>query len=179
MLGGSIALTFGLIWLCIGLFIIAFMNGFWIVIAGLWSNKIAYNESLNELVNSMREMPSEHWKALGLNFPELRIHVENSQPVQFIEDTDLRLDYFQRFMNDSDNYQTAAMRLYGDKTIARSQYSEWIGFLKFKEAIIENSASGNHSYLWRTGKKQWLEQCYLGRSIGLLDLNQIEQEISA
>jgi hypothetical protein len=165
-------------WFSIGLWFLGCLAALWIFISGLWQAKTDYNFSLAEVAKQIREMNPEQWQALGIRYPELRIRW-HGKPIAFLEDTDIRIDYLQKFIDDGDEYQFAPERLYGDGTQLRNQWRMTRDWLIEKQFVIENSASGNHSWLWRSGRRGQLISMYLREDSALQNLNDLEADQSA
>jgi len=160
-------------WFSIGLWFLGTLAAIWIFIAGLWQSKSDYNLSLARVAEQIRMMNPEQWNALGIRYPELRIKF-HGKPIQYLEDSDIRLECFQKFLDDSDEYQFAPERLYGDGTQLRNQWRMSRDWLIGKGFIIDNSAAGNHTWLWRTGRRQQLISMYFPPEISMVDLNQTD-----
>ena len=155
----------------IGLWFLGTLAALWIFIAGLWKSRADYNYSIVAVAHEIKEMNPDQWQALGISFPELRIRWDG-KPINYIEDTDIRLENFQRFLDDSDDMQFAPERLYGDGTQMRRQWMMCRDYLIERNFLIENSASGNHSWLWRTGRRRQLINMYFQQPIILKDMNE-------
>ena len=165
-------------WLAIGLWSLGSLAGIWIFLAGLWQVKSDYNYSLVEVARQIREMQPEQWQALGIRYPELRIRWRG-KPIAYLEDSDIRVEDLQRFVDDSDEYQFAPERLYGEGTRTRAQWKLCRDWLIDQHFLIDNSAGGNHSWLWRSGRRGQLISMYLIPELKLKNLNDLEAEPSA
>lgn len=147
-------------WLGAALMLIGVLGALWIMAAGAWEAKASYNSSLARVAEAIKDLNPDQWQAIGIRFPELRVRYQG-QPVRYLEDTEIRMEAFERFMADSSTDAVAPQRYYGDGTALRRQWHAWIGWLTRQGYIIPNSASGNHSLLWRPGRHQQLMQMYL------------------
>ena len=117
---GSLLIT-EFFWMSIGLWFLGTLAALWIFIGGLWLSKALYNYSIVAVAHEIKEMNPEQWQALGIRFPELHIHYEGSA-ISYLENTSIRMDHFERFINDSDDIQFAPERLYGEGTRDRHQW---------------------------------------------------------
>jgi hypothetical protein len=160
-------------WLGLALYGIGILATLWIVFAGVLDARSEFNISMVSMAKAISELSPDQWQALGIAFPHLRVRW-HGKPIEYIDDTDVRLDAFEIFMRDSNEYETAPQRNYGDDTLLRRQWHLWIAYLKANDHIIADSASGNHSYLWRGGAFQHLRK-FLKMPV-LVDLNELEVE---
>lgn len=145
----------------------------WIFFIGIWQARSAYNSTLSDVAREVRLMNPEQYDALGIHFPELRIHY-HGKPVSYLEDTSVRMEHFKKFLEDSDEVQFAPERLYGDGTQMRRQWTLCRDWLIEMDFLIQNSAAGNHSWLWRTGRRSQLFSMYFSQPLELIDLNELE-----
>jgi hypothetical protein len=152
----------------------------WILIAGLWETKRTYNDSLADVARAIAQLDPSRWSALGIKFPELRIRFQG-EPVTYFEDTDILHKCLVQFLEDSDDVSFAAERLYNDtdqirdmlgltREQVREQWRMAVEFLTVQKHLIENSASGNRTYLWRTGRRQMLMDKYVRSMLKIEEL---------
>lgn len=167
---GSLLLI-DMFWMSIGLWLLGTLAATWIFIAGLWKSRADYNYSIVAVAHEIKEMNPEQWQALGIRFPELRIRY-HGKPISYIEDTDIRSEWMKQFLDDSDEYQFAPERLYGEGTQARKQWMLVRDFLISEGYLIDQSAAGNHSWLWRTGRRRQLLTMYFDQPLVLQNLNE-------
>ena len=158
----AVLLTYSSI-LAAALFVISIVASIWMLIAGLYQVRIAYNYSIVAIAEQVKSMDPERYRALGIAIPELRVYPSVEGPVLLMEDTEIRLDSFVQFMNDSDEYQFAPQRLYGDGTLMRRQWFMAVNWLVKRGHLIESSASGSHTYLWRSGRRTQVMREYLNK----------------
>lgn len=149
------------------------LSALWIFYVGTLQARSDYNHSMVSMAEAISKLSPDQWQALGIAFPHLRVRW-HGKPIEYVDDTDIRLEAFERFMQDSNEYQVAPERTYGDGTLLRRQWFLWIAWLKTQKFLIDDSASGNHSYLWRGGAFQQCKK-YL-RMPMLVDLNEMEAE---
>lgn len=161
--------------MAIGLFILGVLAVIWIVIAGLWIAKAAFNESVAAVAHEIKDMDPEQYRALGLQIPELHIYPARGEPVAYLEETEIRMDLVRMFIADSDEYQFAPERLYGEGTRKRRQWAMLRDWLIDNNYVIDNSNAGNHSWQWRSGRRALFMRNYLGQDpLSMLNLNEEE-----
>jgi hypothetical protein len=148
------------------------MAALWILYTGTLQARTNYNQSMVSVAEAISQLSPDQWQALGIAFPHLRVRW-HGKPIEYIDDTDIRLDAFERFMHDSNELEVAPQRLYGDGTLLRRQWHLWIAYLQANDYIIANSASGNHSHLWRGGRYLQLKR-FLKEPL-FVDLNELDE----
>lgn len=137
--------------------------------------RIAFYRTASNFAEQLSHLDQDQWQALGIAFPVLRIHW-NGQPLQLLEDSDITIQEFRRFMEDSDFRQISAERNWSSGRDRRT----WLrikSWLELKEYIHPVSAAGNHSWLWRGNIYMHLKERYLGAE-PLRNLNQPAPELS-
>ena len=157
----------------------------WLIIAGcglilmaflIWI--LLFQEAANEKYrtitafgNMLAKLDPDQWSALGIAFPHIRIKW-TGKPLKFFEDTDITLEDFECFMQDSDGRQISPERNWANGPDRRKwqMIKDW---LEAKEYIYSQSASGNHSWLWRGDMYRILWQHYI-QSEGIPNLTELE-----
>jgi hypothetical protein len=109
--------------------------------------RIAFYDAITRFSDSIRNLEQDQWLALGIRFPSIRIKWDG-KPLKLLEDTDITIPELERFMKDSDPTQISPRRNWGNGRDGRvwEKIKRW---LYDNNYIRHDSASGNHSYLWR------------------------------
>lgn len=172
LIGGCLLLDKS-IWMGRAIIVVGILLAVWIFIAGLWDAKTRYNASIAAVAHEIKDMDPERYRALGIRIPELHIYASHEGPIEYLEDTEIRMDLARQFLRDSDEYQFAPERLYGEGTRMRRQWQLLKDWLIEQGYLINNSAAGNHTWLWRTGRRSVFMRHYLGEDpLAVADLNQ-------
>jgi hypothetical protein len=120
--------------------------------------RIAFYHTIAMLSDSIRNLEADQWQAIGIYYPTLRIKW-NGKPMQYLEDTEITLHQLERFMNDSDAKQVVPKRDWTGRQ--RRVWENIVRWLLQKNYIRHDSATGNHSYLWRGDAFHQLRERYL------------------
>jgi hypothetical protein len=145
------------------------------VLLFLEARRSFYN-TMAYLAERLAQLNPDQWQAMGIAFPHLRIRWKG-KPIQFFEDTQATLDDFERFMRDSNTRQISPERNWssGPDRRAWREIAEWLIANKY---IYEQSASGNHSWLWRGNMHALLWQRYIeGTERTVPNLNEVDGPI--
>jgi hypothetical protein len=121
--------------------------------------RIAFYDAVTRLAEQLSRLDQDQWRALGIAFPTLRIHWDGT-PTQLLEDSDITLDEFARFMKDSNPHQISPERNWSNGRERRT----WLRIKTWLEScgyIKQQSAAGNHSWLWIGNSFYTLRERYL------------------
>lgn len=145
----------------------------------LWEKSINDNYSKATLASdraafarSIVNLSPEDKQILGIEWPELDIEF-NGKPTICLRGTNILLQCFQKFIEDSTDTDFASERLYNDdkflqETLAmsrdavRHQWHLTVAYLAdpTRGFLTKNSAAGNHSYKWMKGGRRRMQQWY-------------------
>lgn len=132
-----------------------------------------FYDTVARFAAEIKDMDEDRWQALGIRFPQLRVRWRGT-PIVFFEDTAATFDDFERFMRDSDLREISPERNWSNGP-ERRRWKAIKDWLEAKQYIYPQSASGNHSWLWRGDMHQVLWQRYIATyDLGIVDLNEIE-----
>lgn len=145
-------------------------SAIWIYSIGHYTARQELNESIDRIAEKLLLLDSEKLRALGIAFPELRVYPGKQGPHYTIEDTGIPIEILRQFMDDSDPYQFAPVRNYGDGTRDRKNNQKVAGFLLERGHLQPDSASGNHGLLWYAGHYEFVKNSYLNESTQLIEL---------
>jgi hypothetical protein len=120
--------------------------------------RIAFYDKLQDVAEAIRDLEPNQWQALGIAFPTLRIRW-NGTPLRYIEDTDITQEELERFIADSTDRQISPERNWSNGRDRRTwlKIKTW---LEGNEWIIEHSAAGSHSWLWKGNVYYTLRERY-------------------
>lgn len=124
-------------------------------------------EQLARVSEDVLKMTPEQLEMLGNKIPHVRLRRVDGALKWFFEDTDVSLENFREFVNNSDTKEIFEMR-----ATSGEQRRQWLEFVRWCEVngyLIPNSESGNHSKLWYDGKYTLLRAVY--RRVLLGDIN--------
>lgn len=145
----------------------------WIMIWLRNRESIEFYDSVTRLAEQLTHLDVDQWNALGIRFPTLRIQY-NGEPVLMVENSGVRLDDFERFMNDSNARYVSPERNWsqGRKRRAWHQIMKW---LEINQYIYPDSAAGSHSWLWRGNSYNLLIDRYITPHVRVGNLNAQEE----
>lgn len=113
-------------------------------------------------------------RALGIMFPAFSYQMHRGKLEQHFEKTNVPMDLFVLFLEDSGRDFIASERNWSTKDRPRWAWQEIYDWLWERDYIIPDSAAGSHSWRWNQGAYQLLCAYWLrGRSIP--DLNKLER----
>lgn len=148
-------------------------------LSDLWERSTADNysradlaEKRAEFANSIANLSPEDKQILGIEWPELDIEF-NGKPTICLRGTNILLQCFQKFIEDSTDTDFASERLYNDdkflqETLAmsrdavRHQWHLTVAYLSdpTRGFLTRDSAAGSHSYKWMKGGRKRMLQWY-------------------
>lgn len=148
-------------------------------LSDLWERSTADNWSRADLAekralfaSSIANLSPEDKQILGIEWPELDIEF-NGKPTICLRGTNILLQCFQKFVEDSTDTDFASERMYNDdkflqETLAmsrdavRHQWHLTVAYLAdpTRGFLTKNSAAGNHSYKWMKGGRKRMLQWY-------------------
>ena len=124
-------------------------------------SRIDFYQAITALADKLKDLSPSQYSALGIAFPTLRIRFEG-ELLQYIEDTDIQKSELTQFLDGSGLQQTMPERNWISAGGRRDRYFAILRWLEENRWIYENSAAGNHSWLWRgSGVPGNLERMYL------------------
>jgi len=151
----------------------------WFGLADLWEKSINDNYSKATLASdraafarAIVNLSPEDKQILGIEWPELDIEF-NGKPTICLRGTNILLQCFQKFVEDSTDTDFASERLYNDdkflqdtlamsRDAVRHQWHLTVAYLADpgRGFLTKNSAAGNHSYKWMKGGRKRMLQWY-------------------
>lgn len=133
-----------------------------------------FYETVSHFASELAKLDPDRWQALGIQFPQLRIRYRGETLV-FFEDTAATFTDFERFMRDSDLREISPERNWSNGP-ERRRWAEIKNWLEGRKYIYPQSASGNHSWLWRGDMYRVLWQRYIAaHDFEIADLAAVEQ----
>lgn len=133
----------------------------------------SFYHTMAYFADKLAALNPDQWQALGIRFPHLRIRWKG-KPIHFFEDTQATMDELERFMRDSNTRQISPERNWssGPDRRAWMEIKDW---LEDNGYIYQQSAAGNHSWLWRGNMHSILWTRYIeGIEHTLPNLNEID-----
>lgn len=120
-----------------------------------------------EYAAKVSKLDPQQFNALGLKLPTLHATLYQGEVIELFEDTRAHVHHFIHFLNDSNDQQISPRRNWNS-----AEYPQW-AWLEIKtwlaapsrKFIFEDSARGNHSWLWRGGSYRMLCTYWLARNI--------------
>jgi hypothetical protein len=101
-----------------------------------------------EKIKAMSQLTPEQWREMGLtNPPMLRVKWEG-EPVYKVDDSDILLDDFIRFLQDSNRIQTSPYRNWQKNTREKTAWQNIYAYLVSRRMVVPDSDAGNHSIKW-------------------------------
>lgn len=137
-------------WVMLGFIALAGMSFTLTVLLGIYHashQRATFYRSVIDVGEMLMKLDRDQWGALGISFPTLRIRYRHVVRV-CIEDTDITIEDFERFMQDSNTRYISPERNWANGR-GRAKWLEIKTFLQTEGFIYESSAAGQHSWLWR------------------------------
>ena len=123
----------------VGVFLITFI---WKPVEQFWW-------TVGTAADKLEKMSSERFEVLGMSLPKIRVRWTGSHAVQYYDDTDVPLVYFQRFMKGADKTQIFPERNCREDWLPVWAWGQIKQNLEVRGWVIEESAAGNKSWRWR------------------------------
>ena len=137
-------------------------------------NRIYY-ETITEFAEILSRLPQEGWNALGLRFPTLRIRY-SGEPILFLEDSNIRMEDFRRFMLDSNAQYISPLRNWNNSQAERERWTRIRDWLLTMNYIYPDDPRGPKSWLWRGDMERELLRRYVDPSTQFADLSRMEAD---
>lgn len=145
--------------------------------AWLYDSRTKFTMAVGSQDHETRQFLADQWPELGVDF--------GVEPILYILkdglNTGINLEFFRKFMQDSNGAEFADVREYNDdktlqerfqvsREMVREQWRKCVAFLVREGYLIPNSAAGPHSYMWRSkGHYRKLARQYLSNH-ALIDM---------
>ncbi len=131
-----------------------------------------------EYATSISKLDPQQFNALGLGMPTLHATMYQGDVIELFEDTKATVKQFIHFLEDSDDRQISPRRNWTSREYPQEAWYEiktWLAAPK-RNYIFEDSARGNHSWLWRGGAYRMLCTYWFARNIPNLANFDVEGE---
>lgn len=145
------ALVVGLLFIVLSVFVVGWINN---------RERAVFYSSLTGFARELAALDPDQYGALGIRFPMLRLRWRG-KPVLTVEDSDVTLEHFEIFMQDSNFQQIAPERIWNTSVRPRPVWMKLRSWLEKNEYIYRESAAGSHSWLWRGNAYHTLREHYL------------------
>ena len=90
---------------------------------------------------------------IDIKWPKLHLRMNGGASLT-VDDSNVELSYFRKFLNASNAVYIVAQRTYGDKTIERAQWRLWQKYLLLEGSITEVRAQ-NETWKW-SNPEEWM-----------------------
>lgn len=129
--------------------------------------------TITEFAKEFGKLDDEARQALAMQFPRMRYHMKRGVVREMFEDTNVPVEMFRDFLTDSNERYISPKRNWQNTERPAWAWVEIQLWLQDNGYIIEDSAAGNHSWLWLGGSYQ--RMCAYWKPISRVqDLNKQE-----
>jgi hypothetical protein len=111
-----------------------------------WEGRIDYYDSVYRAARTVMSLTPDEKEALGFIIPRLQAKIR-ARDIVVLFAGNATMEDLERFMHESDHRTTSPTRNWSDGA-ERARYKDILQFLLDHKLIRDESAAGNHSYLW-------------------------------
>lgn len=105
-------------------------------------------EVMERFARTYGALSDEARAAMAFQFPALRYRIRRGKVREFFEDTNVPIEQFRLFLQDSNRKYIAPERNWNTAERPRAAWTEIKEWLESGEHILPDSAAGSHSWLW-------------------------------
>lgn len=109
-----------------------------------------------DFMDAFGRLDDEARAAVAFQFPSIRYRMRRGELRQMFEDTNVTIDKFRLFLQNSNNRYISPEREWNSKEKPRWVWMEIRGWLEANGYVVADSAAGSHSWLWTEGSYQRL-----------------------
>lgn len=131
------------------LFVVCVLACLAILVVMIWEQSESHLATLGKSAVSINEMAPDRFIALGISLPKVRATWTGSEAILYFDDTDVPMLYFKMFMDGSDKQQIFPERDCREGGMPLGFWKMIRLNLESRGLVIERSAAGSHSWLWR------------------------------
>jgi hypothetical protein len=120
-----------------------------------------------DYATAVSKLDPQQFNALGMGMPTLHATMYQGDVIELFEDTHATVKHFIHFLDDSNDQQISPRRNWTSGEYPQEAWHEiktWLASPS-RKYIFEDSARGNHSWLWRGGSYRMLCTYWLARNI--------------
>jgi hypothetical protein len=126
---------------------------------------------MESFASTYAKLDEEARAALGFKFPELRYRMRRGQVGEYFEDTSATIEQFRLFLKTSNDKYISPERDWNSKEMPRGVWMDIKEWLEGEGYILEDSAAGSHSWLWKGNAYRHLMAYWMAGGRRLRNLN--------